>query len=39
MALFDNFGDVKSPGIIASNSVDLSLSSFILMLLGALTVG
>lgn len=39
MALFDNFGDVKAPGIIAANSMDVSLSSFILLLLGTLTVG
>ena len=39
MALFDNFGDVKAPVIIASNSMDVSLSSFILLLLGTLTVG
>jgi hypothetical protein len=39
MTLFDNFGDVKATGIIASNSVDVSFSSFILLLLGTLTVG
>jgi len=39
MALFDNFGDVKATGIIAVNSMDVSLSSFILLLLGTLTMG
>lgn len=41
MALFDSFSnvDVKTPGVTTGNLVDVSLSSFFVVLLGVVTIG